>query len=176
MKKLRILPLLMSILLLSGCDLIDKIKGLETFDVDFDACYTIPVNISEQDPSKVVNEQFTINAADNPDLVDYLSNIENWDIYIVYVQVQWISGNQDVSFSGTVNVGSYSEDFTDIKPFEWADGRYIYLDLDEAVLKNLNEDMQKDNKIEGSVTGTVSDQPVNFIIYLCVEAVVEVKA
>jgi len=182
MKNLRIIPpfviLLTLVLLLPtqfGCDLIDKIKGLETFEVDFDQCIDRTVDIAQDDPDNI-HETFTISAEDNYDLVEYLSNIEGWDVIVAYLQVSWINGDPETTFSGTVTLGNYTQTFTDIKPYEWSDGRLVYLNLDNAALTALNEDLNNDNKIVGTISGKVSHQPVRFVVYLCIEAVVEVKA
>jgi hypothetical protein len=175
MKNLRILPFLLSLLFLFGCDLIDKIRGLETFEVDFDQCINRPVNISETDPDNI-DEIYTISASNNPDLVDYLNDIEGWDVVYAYLQVFNFIGDEETSFSGTVSLGDYVEPFTDIKPYEWSDGRMIYLDLDNEALAEINEDLNNDNKVIARITGTVSHQPVSFDVYFCIQAIVEVKA
>ena len=59
MKNLRILPLVLSLLFLFGCDLIDQIKGLEAIDFDIEIVRSVPVDIDEDDPL-TINETFTL--------------------------------------------------------------------------------------------------------------------
>jgi len=175
MKNLRILPLILSLICLLGCDLIDKIKGLEEFDFDIELIKTVPVSIAVDDPSSV-NETFTLDAKSNPDVADNLDKITEYDIWSVYVNFSNYDGEKGIVFEGMIKVGPFTADFTgmnSIIPSDFADnGGLIYLDLNQAALEALNAAMMAGHKLDCSITGTVSGQPVSFIINIYLSGVV----
>ena len=181
MKNPRALPLIIISLMIFfllpiqfSCEVIDWIRGLETFHVDYEGCSQRPVIIAEDDPD-YINENFTLSGSDNEDLYPYLGDVEGWDIIVAYLQISNFSGDPDITFTGTVMIGSYTETFTDIKPSEWEDGRFLYLTLDNETLTELNQDLNEDNEIDVSISGQESQRPISFILHFCLEAVVEVK-
>ena len=175
MKNLRILPLILSLIFLLGCDLIDQIKGLEEIDFDIELVKTIPVNIDADDP-KTVNETFTIDAKSNPDIIDFLDDITEYDIWAIFVNFSNYVGEPGIVFEGTLKVGLFTADFTGmnaIVPSDYADnGGAIYLDLNQDALEAINSALLAGHKLDCSIVGTVSDQPVSFIINIYVEGTV----
>jgi hypothetical protein len=166
MKNLRILPLLLALLFLFGCNLIDKIKGVQEFDFDVELTTSVSVNIDETDPNSV-NETFTLDAKSNPDVVDNLDKITEYDIWTITVSFTDYVGEEGISFEGTLNVGSYTADFTGMNaviPSNYLFGGEIYLTLDQSDLNALNAELMNGHKLNCSVTGTVSNKPVSFTI------------
>jgi len=182
MKNLRILPPLVMVLTLvlllpsqMGCDLIDKIKGLETFDVDVTVSDYITVDLGENDDTKVF-EQVTINPKTHPDLVDYINDISSMELVEAYVTTtQWFNGSQDITFTGTVSLGPVGESYTDIRPADYLGGAIMYLNLDQSDLDDINADLNADKEIVAKVDGFVSAVPVSFELKITVVMVVEVE-
>ncbi|MFN2127971.1 MAG: hypothetical protein ACK2TU_08950, partial [Anaerolineales bacterium] len=86
MKNLRLLPFLLFFLFQFHCNLIDEIKGLKEFEFDLDLSKSFPVDISEEDPN-TINEVFTLDAKSNPDIADYLNDIEEYDIWSIAITI-----------------------------------------------------------------------------------------
>jgi hypothetical protein len=167
MKKLRILSLVLSLLFLFGCNLIDQIKGLEEIDFDIELVTSVPVDVDEDDPL-TINETFTLDATTNKDVADNLNKITEYDVWAVYVTFSNYDGADDIVFSGTLDIGPFTADFTGdnaVTPSIYADNSgALYLDLNTAALELLNAALQAGHKLNCSVEGTVSGQPVSFTI------------
>jgi hypothetical protein len=176
MKKLRILPLFLSLLCLLGCDLIDKIKGLETIEIAVALSDDYPVHISETDP---LDFQFTdyLTTENNPDLVEYINDVENYDLISATLSVSsWTLGDEDITFSGTVTLGPYEESITNLNPYDYfISGNEYFLQLDNDDLHAINEDLNADNQIKYSIDGVASGKPVQFVITAILDMNVEVK-
>ena len=167
MKNLRLLPFLLFFLFQFHCNLIDEIKGLKEFEFDLDLSKSFPVDISEEDPN-TINEVFTLDAKSNPDIADYLNDIEEYDIWSIAITITNYEGAENILFSGTLTIGNFVADFTGenaLNPYQLAtNGGLYYLNLDADDLKLLNSYMLGNHKLEGTLVGSVSDQPVKFTV------------
>ena len=119
MKNLRILPLVLSFLFLFGCDLIDKIKGLETIEIPVVLSTDYPVYISETDPLDF-NITDYLTTENNPDLVEYINDVEGYDLISATLVVSmWTLGDESITFSGTATLGPYEESITNVNPYDY---------------------------------------------------------
>ena len=175
MKNLRILPLFLALIFLFGCDLIDKIKGLEEIDFDIELFKSIPVAVAADDPN-TINETFTVDAKTNQDVKDYLDKVTEYDIWNIFVDFTDYVGEKGIVFEGTIKIGPFSADFTGmnaITPSDYADnGGIIYLDLNQTALDAINAALIAGHKLDCSINGTVSDKPVSFTINIYIQGTV----
>ena len=169
MKSPRILPFLLSLLFLFGCDLIDKIRNLE-IEIDTEVWKTIPVDITEEDDANI-NEPFTIDATSDPDIQEYQSKIKSFDVKEIYIRFlnYFDEVNGDITFNGTITIGNVYINVNE-KPSEYL-GRVMVVTPDQMALDMLNADLNQDNKLEGSIVGTVSGKPVSFTMEIYIEFV-----
>ena len=176
MKNLRILSLLFLLLILFRCDLIDKIKGLETIEIPVVLSTNYPVDISENDPLDYSITDY-LTTENDPDLTDYISDVEGYDLISATLSVSsWIEGDENITFSGTATLGPYVETITNLNPYDYfINGTEYYLQLDNDDLQAINDDLNADNQIKFSIAGTASGKPVNFIITATLDMNVEVK-
>jgi hypothetical protein len=175
MKNLRILPLLLLLVLLFRCDLIDEIKGLDEIDFEIELYASRDVNIEEDDPD-TINDTFVISATSNPDVAEYINDITGFEIWDIYIKIPYYKGEDGIQFIGKVNIGGYDLDFTEepyFVPSElYNSGGIYYLALNEANLQALNTKLLNEKKLEGSITGKVSGQPVAFTMDFYIDATV----
>jgi hypothetical protein len=174
MKNLRILPLVLSLLFLFGCDLIDKIKGLETFEIEATISDYWTVDISEEDDTKIFDNR-TLTSKSDPEIFDHLSNISGYELVSAYIlTTSWNTVETDISFTGTVKLGQVTKSVSNLRPYDYMTTPY-YLDLTQADLDLISEDL-KDHEIEASIDGFVSDKPVNFVIKVSMDMIVEIES
>ncbi len=175
MKNLRILPILLLLLLLFRCDLIDEIKGLDEIDFEIELYASRDVNIEEDDPD-TINDTFVISATSNPDVAEYINDITEFDIWNIYIKIPFYQGEDGIQFIGKINIGGFEADFTEEPYFVPSNlynaGSIYYLSLNEANLQALNTKLLNEKKLEGSITGKVSGQPVAFTMDFYIEATV----
>ena len=175
MKNLRILPLLLLLALLFRCDLIDQIQGLYEIDCEIELYASRDVNIEEDDPD-TINDTFVISATSNPDVAEYINDITGFEIWDIYIKIPYYKGEDGIQFIGKVNIGGYDLDFTEepyFVPSElYNSGGIYYLSLNEANMQALNQKLFDEKKLEGSIIGKVSGQPVAFTMDFYIEATV----
>ena len=176
MKNLRLLPLIFALLFFTGCDLIDKIKGLETFEIAAALNGEYPVHVSETDPLSI-DTTFDISSKSHPDIAEYINDVQGYDLITATLMItNWIEGDEDIVFNGSVTLGPVTEIVENLNPYTfYMDGNAYYLSLDSDDLQQINEDFNADDKISVRVNGTVSDKPIHFIIKLTLDLNVEVE-
>jgi hypothetical protein len=159
-----------------GCDLIDKIKGLETFDVDVTISDTIPVDIGEEDDTKVY-KSITLTPKTHPDIIDRINDISGMELVRATITTLTYSGDEEISFTGKVSLGSVEKEFTGIQPSAYQYGVEYVLDLTQADLETINDDLNgNDKSITAIVDGYVSGKPVNFVLQLTLDLIVEIES
>ena len=167
MKNLRFLPFFLFFLFQFHCNLIDQIKGLKEFEFELDLSKPFYVDISAEDPNSI-NEVFVLDASSDPDIAEYLSDINEYDIWTIAFTITDYVGAEDILFSGTLDVGGFVVDLTGenaLNPYQMAmAGGLYYLNLENDDLQMLNAVMLGNHKLQGSLVGTVSGQPVKFTI------------
>ena len=177
MKKLRLLPLAIALIAIIGCDLIDKVKDASTIPIDAEIFRRIYVNISENDDDKLVDEPFQILAQDNPDIAEYLADINTIDVNRVYITIEDYQGDPSITFTGSISMvnGRVNIPLTTVQPSEYTGMKVLELTLSNASLLILNEAMTENWAISGNISGTVSDKPVSFTIVIWVEVTAEAE-
>jgi len=177
MKKLRLLPLAIALIAIIGCDLIDKVNDAKTIDIPTEVFRKIPVAVAEDDEGKLVNEPFYILAEDNPDIADYLADVNAITVQRVYLTVEDYLGDPGITFTGSVSMenGMVNIPLTTFQPSLYTGGNSLEVTLNSGALLILNEAMTERWAIQGTVSGTVSDKPVSFTIVVWVEVVAEAE-
>ena len=103
------------------CNLIDDLKKQE-FEFELDLNKSFPVDISAEDPN-TINETFSLDASSNPDVAAFLKDINEYDIWTIYITITDYEGGEDILFSGTLTIGNFVADFTDENAFNPSDAR-----------------------------------------------------
>ncbi len=166
MQKFNYLIIPVIILLFFGCD---KIKEVSTVDIETDLEKDLIFSISETDPSSV-NENFSISATDNTEIARYRENIREITINRVYYQVIEYSGTENVLLTGTLELGPIDIQVEDLNlNAMYNTGQENELDLFETELRQLADDLDVKDKVDGSLTGNVSDKPLTFAVRLIMD-------
>jgi hypothetical protein len=155
----------------------DKINELRSFDVNTDLGYEYSFYIGEQDPT-TINDVFVVFINDQ-DILDNLSNIEEWKVDKITYQVTVYDGAPDIVLSGTLVFGSIDVDVSNINLFNlYTSGTETSFNISDQDLVNLANDIKNNASttgITGSISGNVSGQPVWFNVYVKVYVTVRVK-
>ncbi len=177
MKNLRILPLVLLLLFLFRCDLIDKIKGIDNFEIPVELIGSIPVSVDADDPDNLVNESFTYNASANRDIADNLDCIDSHSITKIWITVSnYIADSDDIVFNGTVIIEGIDLGVNTFTPSDHIipGGQILEVDLSPAAISTLNQKLIDNFGIlSGQVTGSVSDKPISFTINIYIEDTIE---
>ena len=174
MKKL-LLPLAVILLfpLIYSCDELTN----PSFDIDTDLGYEYSFYITEQDAS-TINDEFIVFINDQ-DVLDNLSNIEEWKVDKVTYQVTVYDGAPDIVLNGTLIFGSIDVSVSNLNLLNaYTSGTEATLPVSDQDLVNLANEIKANaatSGIIGSITGNVSGKPVWFSVYVKMYLTARVK-
>jgi hypothetical protein len=155
----------------------DKIDELRTWDLDTETGIDFEVNITESDPT-TFSTTFSISLASNPDIVDYIDQIEEYKINKVTYQIWSYSSSvaNDVLFSGTLKLGSINIFLDKVNLQQmYLMGTTATLDITDQELVELAKTLKSNQSVSGSLAGEVTDKPVYFFVYVEFDLTLRIK-
>jgi hypothetical protein len=176
MKKLRILPLLLSLFFLFSCEKIKEVLNLK-FDIETEVSTYRWVSIGPDDPL-TIDDTFVINAADDWDIQDNLDKLDGYSVKRIYLIFSGYDGDVDITFTGTVKLGDVSVSVSNLNVAALANSMppdEYDLPISQSDLEKLAADLDADNQLQGSIVGSATDKPVSFAIEIWAELVVTVE-
>jgi hypothetical protein len=148
-KNMKKFVILFAVIALVGCDEVDELTQI---DFDTDITEEITVNLTEDNTSFTGN--IMINLADNSDIEDYLSNIEDIEIteasYIIknYVGEELATGTITAT-AASQNFGPYNHTF-----FTDAQNGTVFPFNDVNKLNTVANTLQSTNQLNVQLSGT----------------------
>ena len=171
-KTLKTLVILFAAINLISCDEVDELT-----QVDLDATFTeeVTVNLSENNAS--INGNVNINLADDPDLVDYLSNIEDIQITEVSYKIKNYVGVEEAT--GTITAVAASQSFGPYDHTFFTDAQngtsFVFEDVDK--LNTVANTLQSTNQVDVQFSGTQAPaQNGSFVIEITFKVTVTAQA
>ena len=148
-KILKTLFILFATINLISCDEVDKLT-----QVDLDATFTEEATINLTDDNTNINGSVNINLADDPDLADYLSNIEDIEITEAFYKIKNYVGVEDATGSITATVASQSFGPYDHTFFTDAQNGIVFEFNDVAKINTVANTLQNSNQVNLLFSGT----------------------
>lgn len=171
-KTLKALIILFAAINFSSCDEIDELT-----QIDLNTTFTEEVTINLTENNSNINGSVNINLADDPDLVDYLSNIEDIEITEASYKIKNYVGVEDATGSITATAASQSFGPYEHAFFTDAQSGTFFVFEDVAKLNTVANTLQSTNQVNIQFSGTHAPaQNGSFVIEVTFKLTVTAQA
>lgn len=146
-------------------------------NINSDLSEEIPVNVTEGDQN--IAYEAIIDAKNDSDILENLEKIKAYEIEAVTFRVSDYEGPDTANLSGTLSVGnastSFSADIPNINIKLFADEDYT-IALSEEQLNALEGILLESNQLKITLSGSVSEAPLSFVLIVTAKTKVTVEA